>query len=106
MSVKNVVIRPEVESDIKDAYEWYEAQRKGLGEGFLLCIEEALSRVSRNPEIYSVVYKEVRRVLIHRFPFVCFSSKMKREFLCWLFFMPEEIQKRGKAAHNIYTHGV
>jgi len=72
MSVKNVVIRPEAESDIKDAYEWYEAQRKGLGEGFLLCIEEALSRVSRNPEIYSVVYKEVRRVLIHRFPFGVF----------------------------------
>ena len=72
MSVKNVVIRLEAESDIKDAYEWYEAQRKGLGEGFLLCIEEALSRVSRNPEIYSVVYKEVRRVLIHRFPFGVF----------------------------------
>ena len=75
MSLKNVVIRPEAESDIKDAYEWYEAQRKGLGEGFLLCIEEALSRASRNPEIYSVVYKDVRRVLIHRFPFGVFFIK-------------------------------
>ena len=72
MSVKQIIIRPEAESDIKDAYEWYEAQRKGLGEGFLLCIEEALSRASRNPEIYSVVYKQVRRVLIHRFPFGVF----------------------------------
>ena len=67
-----MIIRPEAESDIKDAYEWYEAQRKGLGEGFLLCIEEALSRVSRNPEVYSAVYKNVRRVLIHRFPFGIF----------------------------------
>jgi len=72
VSVKQIIIRPEAESDIKDAYEWYEAQRKGLGEGFLLCIEEALSRASRNPEIYSVVYKQVRRVLIHRFPFGVF----------------------------------
>ena len=56
MSLNNVVIRPEAGFDIKDAYEWYEAQRKGLGEGFLLCIEEALSRASRNQEIYSVVY--------------------------------------------------
>jgi len=72
MSLKNVVIRPEAESDIKDAYEWYEAQRKGLGEGFLLCIEEGLSRASRNPEIYSIVYKDIRRVLIHRFPFGVF----------------------------------
>jgi len=48
MNVKRVVIRPEAESDIKDAYQWYESQRKGLGESFLLCIEEALSRVARN----------------------------------------------------------
>ncbi len=72
MSNKQVIIRPEAESDIKDAYQWYEAQRKGLGESFLLCIEEALSRVSRNPAIYSVVHKEVRRALIHRFPFGVF----------------------------------
>ena len=66
------MIRPEAESDIEDAYNWYESQRKGLGEDFLLCIEEALSRASRNPAIYSVVYKEVRRVLIRRFPFGVF----------------------------------
>ena len=64
-----MIIRPEAESDIEDAYQWYESQRKGLGENFLLCIEEALSRASRTPSIYSPVYKEVRRVLIHRFPF-------------------------------------
>ena len=63
MSKKQVIIRPEAESDIKDAYQWYEAQRKGLGESFLLCIEEALSRASRNPDIYSIVHKNVRRVL-------------------------------------------
>ena len=72
MSCKQIVIRSEAELDIKDAYEWYECQRKGLGEGFLLCIEQALSRISRNPEIYSLVYKDVRRVLIHRFPFSVF----------------------------------
>jgi plasmid stabilization system protein ParE len=72
MSAKKIIIRPEAEVDIKDAYDWYEAQRKGLGESFLLCIEEAVSRVSRNPEIYSIIYKEVRRVLIHRFPFGVF----------------------------------
>ena len=72
MSAKRVIIRPEAESDIKDAYDWYEAQRKGLGENFLLCIEEALSRISHNPAIYSVVYRKVRRILIHRFPFALF----------------------------------
>lgn len=49
MSKEQVIIRPQAESDISDAYQWYEAQRKGLGDNFLLCIEEALSRASRNP---------------------------------------------------------
>jgi len=65
----------------KDAYQWYESQRKGLGEHFLLCVEEALSRVSRNPAIYSVVYKDVRRTLIHRFPFGVFFIAGEKSIL-------------------------
>ncbi len=72
MTNNRVIIRPEAESDIEDAYQWYEAQRKGLGENFLLCVEEGLARITRNPEIYSVVYKDIRRILIHRFPFSVF----------------------------------
>jgi len=72
MSNKPVVIQAGTESDIKDAYQWYESQRKGLGESFLLCIEEALSKVSRTPQIYAIVYKDIRRALIHRFPFGIF----------------------------------
>ncbi|MCF6280924.1 MAG: type II toxin-antitoxin system RelE/ParE family toxin [Candidatus Polarisedimenticolaceae bacterium] len=77
MNIKRIIIRSEAESDIKDAYEWYEAQRKGLGENFLLCIEEALSRASRHPAMYSIVYKGVHRVLIHRFPFGVFFIEGK-----------------------------
>lgn len=58
--------------DISDAYKWYEAQRKGLGENFLLCIEQALSKILRNPENFSVVYRDVRRAMIQRFPFGVF----------------------------------
>ncbi|MGD2118436.1 MAG: type II toxin-antitoxin system RelE/ParE family toxin [Chromatiales bacterium] len=77
MSKRKLIIRTEAEADIQDAYQWYESQRKGLGENFLLCIEEALSRISRNPAIHKVVYKEVHRVLIHRFPFGIFFIEGK-----------------------------
>ena len=72
MTNKPIIIRAEAEADINDAYQWYESQRKGLGEGFLLCIEEALSRITRTPLIYSIVHKDIRRLLIHRFPFGIF----------------------------------
>ena len=76
MSQQRVTIRPEAEVDIADAYQWYEVQRKGLGESFLLCVEEALARASRNPSSYPIVYKKARRLLIHlsiAFPLDCFS---------------------------------
>jgi len=34
MKKKRVIISPEAESDIEAAYQWYESQRKGLGENF------------------------------------------------------------------------
>jgi len=42
MSNKPVLIQAEAEGDIKDAYQWYESQRKGLGESYLLCIERSI----------------------------------------------------------------
>src|SRR3972149_1530585 len=67
-----IVFRPEAEAELKEAYQWYENQRKGLGSDFLLCIEAAISSIQRNPEIYPVVYKNVRRALIRRFPYGIF----------------------------------
>ncbi len=69
---KTLTIRPEAEEDLTQAFEWYESQRKGLGHDFLLCVEAGLARVSRNPGIYGKVYKDIRRVLIDRFPFGIF----------------------------------
>jgi len=52
---KEVIIRPEAEAEIKEAYHWYEERHKGLGLDFLLCLEEAIEKISRNPEVYSLV---------------------------------------------------
>ena len=69
---KEVIIRPEAEAEIKEAYHWYEERHKGLGLDFLLCIEEAIEKISRDPETYPLVHKNVRRILIHRFPYSIF----------------------------------
>jgi toxin ParE1/3/4 len=51
-----MIIRPEAEADVVNARNWYEQQREGLGAAFLLCVEEALERISRTPEMYTTVY--------------------------------------------------
>ncbi|MGO9570185.1 MAG: type II toxin-antitoxin system RelE/ParE family toxin [Desulfomonilaceae bacterium] len=69
---RSKLIRPDAETDIAEAYRWYEEQREGLGADFLLCVEEGLSKIQRAPEAYPVVHKNVHRLLIKRFPYGIF----------------------------------
>ncbi|MBX2998399.1 MAG: type II toxin-antitoxin system RelE/ParE family toxin [Caldilineaceae bacterium] len=69
---RSIVFRAAAEADLREAYQWYEAQREGLGESFLLSIEAASAAIQRSPEAYPVVHKHVRRALIRRFPFGIF----------------------------------
>ena len=70
-----LVIAPEAELDIADAYVWYEARRAGLGEEFLSSVDACLEGIRRWPEMYSVVYEEYRRALIRRFPYAVFYER-------------------------------
>lgn len=63
-----VTLRQEAEFDIGEQFEYYEQKREGLGHDFLLCIEEALRKLERNPLIYRRIHKELRRIPIRRFP--------------------------------------
>ncbi len=67
-----MLIRPEAETDVVTARAWYERQRSGLGAAFLLCIEEVLDRIDRTPELYPVVYQDVRRTFTRRFPYAVY----------------------------------
>ncbi len=58
-------------SDLSDAVAYYNQQRSGLGNEFRAEIYDALERISDNPFQYAVVEveKEMRRCLVHRFPY-------------------------------------
>ncbi len=67
-----VVIWPEAEEDLREAKAWYERCREGLGDEFLSCIEETIESIRCTPFLYGVVYKDVRRALVRRFPYGIF----------------------------------
>jgi len=69
---RKILIQPEAESDLTEAYNWYEERIQGLGSDFLLNVEAAISSIQRNPETYPLIYKNVRRCLVRRFPFGIF----------------------------------
>lgn len=67
-----LTLRKEAEFDIGEYFDFYEEKRDGLGRDFLLCVEEALDKLQRNPFIYSKIHKELRRISIRRFPYRVF----------------------------------
>ncbi|GKT07181.1 type II toxin-antitoxin system RelE/ParE family toxin [Desulforhabdus sp. TSK] len=69
-----ISIRPEAEAEIEEAYLWYEEQREGLGSDFLLCVEECLEKIKKSPDMYPIVHRNVRRLLIRRFPYGIFYT--------------------------------
>jgi plasmid stabilization system protein ParE len=67
-----LVLAPEVEQDIREAYEWYEKRRHGLGEEFLSCVDACIQGIRRMPELHAIVHEDDRRVLVRRFPYAVF----------------------------------
>jgi plasmid stabilization system protein ParE len=70
--VVELLLAPEVEQDIGEAYRWYEERRRGPGEEFLSCIDACLQRICRTPEQHAKVHEDYRRALVRRFPYAVF----------------------------------
>jgi plasmid stabilization system protein ParE len=67
--VKTVRLLLPAEHEMLDAARYYQIQAHGLGEEFLRKVELALQDIAANPERWPVAGSEVRRRLIHRFPY-------------------------------------
>src|SRR5262249_10153036 len=69
---RTVIIRPRAEDDLVEGRRWYNRQRAGLGQEFIADIARTLQRVADQPELYSTVYRDVRRALPRRFPYAIY----------------------------------
>lgn len=62
------LLRP-AELEMLDASRYYELQAPGLGENFLDKIDSALQDIGAHPERWPVIHFNIRRRLVHRFPY-------------------------------------
>ena len=67
-----LIIAPEAQEDVDDAYMWYEDRRPGLGEDFLSCVDACIQAVCRMPELNGKVHEDYRRGLVRRFPYAIY----------------------------------
>lgn len=66
----HLIIKEEVEKETIEAFVWYECRQQGLGNDFLLQLEEHLNNIVNQPFLYQKIYKQFRQVFLKRFPFV------------------------------------
>ena len=72
MSYK-LILRQEAERDLTEIYRWCSRKVSGLGSEFLAVVELALESIQENPVRFPIIYREVRRALMRRFPYGIFS---------------------------------
>ena len=56
-------------ADVRNAYSWYERERSGLGEEFVLALEDGIDRIREYPFANPPVHRDARRYLVTRFPY-------------------------------------
>ena len=66
----DVQIRRAAELDVAEAQLWYESQLSGLGSDFLTEVSQVFERLAETPFIYQIAYRNVRRAIVHRFPYL------------------------------------
>ena len=65
-----VQVRRAAELDVAEAQLWYETQRSGLGAELHSEVSQVIDRLAETPLIYQTVYRDVRRAIVHRFPYL------------------------------------
>ncbi len=67
-----VIFSPAARAELIEAEDWYEGQQRNLGIRFRQEIESLIVQMSENPFQFPVVFQEVRRARLRKFPYSLF----------------------------------
>ena len=70
---RSFVIDVEAEADLADAKKWYDERREGLGSAFIEKVDDAFQTIQHIPLVPRLVFRDLRRILLRRFPYVVFN---------------------------------
>jgi plasmid stabilization system protein ParE len=70
MKIYKVKIDPEALNDIREITNWYNEAQSKTSKKFAETTIKQIDRLSKNPQIYSIRYKDIRCMLVKRFPYM------------------------------------
>jgi toxin ParE1/3/4 len=62
-----VILRPAADADIQVTHDELEQSQTGLGDRFVASVREVLERIEAMPEMYGLVWQDVRAARLKRF---------------------------------------
>jgi plasmid stabilization system protein ParE len=65
-----VVIRAAAERDIQHALDWYMENAPEQVGRLTADLRETIDRIRASPRLFRVVYRDIRRAALHRFPYL------------------------------------
>jgi toxin ParE1/3/4 len=83
----NIEIRPLAKLEILEAFDWYDAQREGLGLEFLEALDSFYASLNRNPFSYSYYDEPVRQGTLKRFPYTVVFEVIDSKIIIYSVFM-------------------
>ena len=92
-------LTPEAELDLIEAIRWYDERDQKLGDQLLRSLYRCIASIERNPRLYPVVHRQMRRALVRRFPFQILYEIESEEIIIYAIFHsardPEAWKRRG-----------
>ena len=70
--IQRLVVAPQAEAELRDAFIWYEQRSAGLGRDFLLRIEVAFELISTSPQLFRERHGPYRMAPTQRFPYAIY----------------------------------
>ncbi len=67
--MKPIVFHPDAAQEARDARDYYDGLRPGLGDKFREDLEAALARIQQNPQMYAAEQGSIRVCPLHKFPY-------------------------------------
>jgi hypothetical protein len=77
--VKPVVFHADAAQEARDARDYYEKLRTGLGDEFKADVDACLAGIQTNPEWYAIVSGRIRNCLLRRFPYSIYYEEFENE---------------------------
>jgi plasmid stabilization system protein ParE len=67
-----LVIAGSAETDLAEAFKWYEERSVGLGHEFLRCVDAKLGVIVRDPQLFRKRFAHYRLAATARFPYAIY----------------------------------